>query len=458
MPQARDGKLCRIRLEQGHITAAQLQLLADLASAYGKGIIELTSRANIQLRGIKSESAARLISALEEGGLAPITPAGDGVRNVMVNPTAGFDPQGNDQILPLARQLSTILQTTPRYQTLSPKFSIFLDGGEACALIHHISDIWLSLCDGGKNFAFGLASRPPLEADTPLALERFTKSVTRFSDKKRGKNKEFERSTQPNEGKTALGKVPVNKAQDLILSLIDLLLEIRQHHPHIGRMKHLLSTSNIAVLLQQSLPFIEEANNFRRAPQKPHAHLGIHSTDKKSRFYLGFKPPLGRLNPTQAKFIADKMAGEALRLTPWQSFILPDLAPETTQKQVRIFSDAGFITRPTQALAHIVCCAGNPGCGAAKSDVLGDAMRLAQKLEGKDFAPIHLTGCAKSCAASEAKATTLVAREDGIYDLFTADKNAPSPFGRLVATALTINQAAIGLTQQGTELLPESHC
>jgi len=123
---------------------------------------------------------------------------------------------------------------------------------------------------------------------------------------------------------------------------------------------------------------------------------------------------------------------------------------------------AGFIIDAQEALAHIICCVGHPGCGAAKAQVRADALKLAQLMHNPSFPPIsssgvHLSGCAKSCAANEARAATLLAQDEGIYDLFVTDKNTTSPFGRLVLSSVTIAQAAEALTQQGNHFLPESH-
>jgi len=400
------------------MTTAQLRSLAKLAQTCGNGIIELTSRANVQLRGIMPDKGALVIKVLEQAGLAPKTPAGDGVRNVMVNPTAGFD--GDDRIITLARDLSYALQTNPRSQTLSPKFSIFLDGGEACALINHINDIWLSLCDQGKNFAFGLASRPPLQGD------------------------DCQRPP------SVWGKIPFFAAKGLVFALIDILLAMREQQPAIERMKHLLKAQGQAHLmasLRQKLPLIEQAEDFYRLPLVPHAHLGIHSINQTPCFYLGFKPPLGRLSPGTANFIADTIESANLdgnlRLTPWQSLIITGNGSLSRLEEMqRLFSKTGFITDAEQALAHIVCCVGAPGCRSARSPVRDEAQTLAAQLQGRSLPPLHITGCAKSCAANEAMAITLVATAPHIYDVFIVDPAAPTSFGHLLAGSVTIKQAA----------------
>jgi len=415
--QAGDGGLCRIRLEQGCITPAQLRLLASLSRLHGNGVIELTSRANVQLRGITPDRITDLVSALELSGLAPKVRQGDGVRNVMVNPTAGFDPQGDDRMMALAREISCHLQTNLRAQTLSPKFSIFLDGGEDCALIHHIHDIWLSLCDEGKNFAFGIASRPPLANEPSLPLP------------------------------PTLAKVPFWGAKHLIFTLIDLLLDWRDHQAEIERMKHVVARhdgASILALLKQKLPFIVTGEAFYRLPPKAYAYLGIHPTKNSQRFYLGVKPPLGRLTPDQADFVADAACSNkdsCLRLTPWQSLILFNGRRDWCEEQEHLFRQAGFVTHKSQALARISCCVGAPSCLSAKAHVRADALKLAEQLEGEVFHPIHLTGCTKSCAASEARATTLVAVAEGRYDLFRAETDASSPaFGRCLSRHISLEQ------------------
>jgi len=416
IPQMGDGGLCRVRLEQGRLTPTQLHQLACFAQTYGNGTIELTSRANIQLRGIAPDRAQSLVLALEKAGLAPKMPAGDGVRNIMVNPTAGFDKQGDDRIIILAQELSECLQTNPRYQTLSPKFSIFLDGGESCAFINHIHDIWLSLYEGGRSFAFGLASRPPLvdEIGKPIPV--------------------------------ILGKVPFWGAKRLIFTFIELLLASRDKNEKIERMKHWLAYQDPAMIfgaLEQKLPFVKREKDFRRPRPKLDAHLGCHRAKQDGHFYLGIQSPLGVLTPEMAHFIADSAAFvEHLCLTPWQGIIFPNIPLAQAENLKILLKKVGFITDGNQALARIVCCAGAPGCRSAKSDVRMDALKLAERLEDKNFPFLHLTGCVKSCASNEARAITFVATAPGLYDIFMADGATAESFGRLLARSVTIKQAA----------------
>jgi len=209
-------------------------------------------------------------------------------------------------------------------------------------------------------------------------------------------------------------------------------------------MKH-VSAQEISNQIFKTLPFVEAATHFRRPASKPHIHLGLHPGAQENLFYLGFKPPFGILSPDRAEFIADQAVSSShlhLRLTPWQSLILWAGSRPHMEKIALACKNADFITDATQAAAHIVCCIGAPGCAATKTPIRRDAQKLAKALQGKKIAPIHISGCAKSCIANEAVATTLVAQSNNLYDLFTADSNAPSAFGRLLACSVNIEQAA----------------
>jgi precorrin-3B synthase len=81
--EAADGGLVRIRVPGGLLTAAQVRSLASASAELGDGNLDLTSRGNVQLRGLRDRSA--LLDVLLDADLLP-SPAHDVARNVVASP------------------------------------------------------------------------------------------------------------------------------------------------------------------------------------------------------------------------------------------------------------------------------------------------------------------------------------------------------------------------------------
>ena len=115
MAKALDGGICRLKLTFGDLSAVQARCVADAAQRCGNGTIEITNRANLQIRGVRPDMEELLVAALLEAGLGPLNDRGDDVRNVMISPFVGFDRTLPD-VRPLALRVLTIVQTNLLYQ------------------------------------------------------------------------------------------------------------------------------------------------------------------------------------------------------------------------------------------------------------------------------------------------------------------------------------------------------
>lgn len=81
-----DGLVLRIRPFLGEITAAQALALADLGARHGSGVIEATSRGNLQLRGVRPEAFEALLAGLGAAGLLDADEEAEARRNVTLTP------------------------------------------------------------------------------------------------------------------------------------------------------------------------------------------------------------------------------------------------------------------------------------------------------------------------------------------------------------------------------------
>jgi precorrin-3B synthase len=133
-----DGWLVRVRPRAAAITAVVARAVADAAMRYGNGRIEITNRANLQIRGLRPETIAPFAAAMEAVGAADDGPA------VLVSPLAGADPTVAAETLAIAERLAR----DGRDMALPAKFGFLVDGGGALPLTGMALDITLRAVDG----------------------------------------------------------------------------------------------------------------------------------------------------------------------------------------------------------------------------------------------------------------------------------------------------------------------
>lgn len=130
---AADGGLARIRLSGGRLTAGQLEALGRAAEQLGNGAVELTSRANVQLRGLAPGRERALAQLLADHGLFP-SPAHDRVRNLLANPLAGRHPAALADPDPVVAALDREICRRPSLARLSGRFLFAVEDGSGVAI------------------------------------------------------------------------------------------------------------------------------------------------------------------------------------------------------------------------------------------------------------------------------------------------------------------------------------
>ena len=405
--QAKDGGICRIKLAGGALTADQADAVASAAERFAAGEIEATNRGNLQIRGIGNEQAG-LIELLLAAGLGPRDAAGDDVRNLMLSPVAGVDPQMLFDTRPLAAQLLQALETTARFHQLSAKFAVQLDGGEALAMLEHPHDLWLSALqlDGALWLAFGLAGCPA--QDSPL------------------------------------GAVPLAQGHALVLAVLHRFLDLAT--PEQARMRQLLvehSPDDFVAGLGLSIRRDPAVLQWRRPATAGSRYLGIYPQHQADLSAVGGAAPLGRLTPSMlrgAAQLARERGDGSLRMTPWQSLLLPNIPHRHVDAVQTGLAQLGLLCSADEQLARLVACTGSAGCAKAQAETKGDARLLATLLTNGAPASVHLSGCPRSCAMAHVAPATLLAQGPGHYDLYLRDAAQPG-FGSLRARNLTLKEA-----------------
>jgi len=311
-----DGLLVRIRPFLGQLSAAQAAGLAVLAARHGNGLIDLTSRANLQLRGVTEAGLPELLLGLDALGLMDPDDGSEGRRNIVLNPLRG--PPDTDPQTRIAEALAEGLYD-PCFIRLPSKFGFVVDAGPRRQLAATSGDVRIeaagdTLILRADGCAVGRSVAGPAQA-AALALE-----MARWF--------------------LASGAVGADGR---------------------GRMaRHLASGAVMPAALAGDLP---------PNPALPPPAPGL--TPQGILVAAAF----GQLGPAVLRSLAATGA-PVLRITPWRMLLLPGFA----ELPVVIRAADGLITTPSDPLLSVAACTGAPGCPQASVETRILARQLAPAL------------------------------------------------------------------------------
>ena len=157
--------MMRLKVPNGIINSDQLRFYADSVEKYGEnqGVVDITTRANIQLRGVKIEDAPDIIEGLHARNQTSFQSALDSVRNMVGNPLAGIDEAEMVDTRELCNALNDLVSLDPETNTrgnpqwgnLPRKFNVAISGSRDDFAHTHINDIGLQPCPHAETGEMG---------------------------------------------------------------------------------------------------------------------------------------------------------------------------------------------------------------------------------------------------------------------------------------------------------------
>lgn len=363
--QSGDGLIVRLRPFCGAFKLKQAHGLADLARRLGNGHIDLTRRANLQLRGLLDEHMPEL--QVELGKLDLIDPDAEteNTRNLMVAPLAGLDPVEKLDVRPIARAIAEGLAVDQRLRALPAKFGLLVDGGGTVSIAAERADIALLAIEGGV--ALGL--------DTPA-------------------------------GTQWLGATSPDAAAATALVAARAFLDAAGPATRL-RMRG-LPVDRVAAVLG---PMLRPCRVVRPATGRTLGAFGA---------AVGVAAPFGRLEAEQLRrlsSLAEEAGATELRLSPWRTVYFGARDAAAARQAVEAARLVGLILDVDDPLLRIEACPGAPDCQSSSVDARGDARRLAALASANGYdGSIHVSGCAKGCARSAPSKLVLVGQA-GRYHL-----------------------------------------
>ncbi len=377
--------MMRLRIANGILTSTQMNTLAEIVQRYGEdGNADITTRQNLQLRGIRIEDVPDIFQRLKSVGMTSVQSGMDNVRNITGSPMAGIDPDElidtREWVQKTQDMITNRGEGNYEFTNLPRKFNIAIEGGRDNSVHAEINDIAFvpAYKEGELGFNVvvgGFFSARRCEAAIPLNVWLL-----------------------PNED---------------VVSLSRAILEVyREHGLRENRQKSRLmwlieelglETFRSMVEKRMGKPLTtaaaEDAIDWEKRD-----HIGVFKQKQAGLNYVGLYVPIGRLY-AQDMFDLARLAevygkGE-IRLTVEQNLIIPHISDENLDTFLAEPLLEKFTLNPAPLERSLVSCTGSQFCNFAlvetKNRALAMTRQLDEELEIPEKVRIHWTGCPNSC-------------------------------------------------------------
>jgi len=353
--EAADGLMARVRLPGGLIDARGLAAVAAVAR-HGNGLVELTSRASLQIRGLGAGAGERAAELLRAGGLLPSAPH-DRVRNVLASPLAGRHPRSRCATDVVVAALDRALCGDPGLAALPGRFLFAVDDGTGMA---HPGRADVAIVAGGP-FRLWLAG-----ARTSLTA-------------------------------------PAADAPALALDAARAFLRLGG-----GAIGRLASVEDGPASVARSLG----GELAPAGPARPASRLAIGVFCQADNLAaVTVLPRLGRLERDAVVELASRVA-EA-RLSTARTLTIVDVEPSDVRALVADLAALGLVTCAESGWHGLSACSGLGACARARVDVRAAAAERAAA-RGADAPAEHWSACERGCGRPADVAVAVVATADGV--------------------------------------------
>ncbi|MDZ4878910.1 MAG: Sulfite reductase [ferredoxin] [Chroococcidiopsis cubana SAG 39.79] len=383
--------MMRMRIPNGILTSTQMRVLADIVQRYCQGAgfqdqgnADITTRQNLQLRGIRIEDIANIINLLAQAGLTCVQSGMDNVRNITGSPVAGIDANELIDTRGLCRILQDAITNNGEgnleLSDLPRKFNIAVAGGRDNSVHAEIND--LGLLPAYKNGTLG-----------------FNIIVGGYF--------------APNQYVSAIPLDAWIPPEDVVALTLAMMMVYRENGPRENRQKcrmmHLINQWGIekfrAEVEQRFGKPLATAAEKDEIDWEKRDHIGVYPQKQTGLNYVGLHVPVGRLYANEMfelARMAEVYGNGEIRLTVEQNLIIPHI-PDTRLSaflaepllKERFTIEPGILNR------GLVSCTGNEFCGFAIIETKNRALAIVKELEQELILTqpvrIHWTGCPNSC-------------------------------------------------------------
>ena len=401
-----DGLLARVRAPTGRLSLDQAAAVADAALRCGNGVLGLSARANLHLRGLSERTLPDLHAGLQGVKLIDADPEVERLRNIIASPLDDVDPEASFDLGPSVAALEARLKGDKGLRRLPPKFSFVVDAKGRLPLGDVDADIRFDAAGDGI-FAVTLAGEDGFAAEC---------------------------------ASSETGDV----AARLSLAFLALTGD-GEGAPR--RMRALVEREGAEVIFANAALRPKPCKRPQRSPALREV-LGAHAYG--AEFVVGAAAAFGEIEAAHFETLIERarsVGASGLRLTPWRAFLIVGVDRRGAELLVDAVAELGLIVDAGDPRLRVAACPGAPACAHGLRPVRDDATRWAQTLPESNGVVLHVSGCAKGCARPTTTAMTVTATTRG-YDLILGGRAGDPPARR----GLTRAEVAQLLAREGASL------
>ena len=332
--QADDGAIIRVRTPGGRISAEQLQVISRLAGQFGNPDVRITSRGNLEVRGLPSVIPDELVTALDAAGLLP-SASHERSRNIFAAP--------GEQLDDLVADLDAAIVTTPELAALPGRFGFAIADASGVGL------------DAPWDIAFVADDVPACETVTVSGTPSAPTGVLVVG--------------------TVAVRIPRHEAARAMVELAKAFLVERSDERQ-WNIKDLPPTSSVFGLARA---FGERTRTPKSVPWPlPPVSVGA---------------PLGLLMPVAVTALAT--CAESFVVLPNRTLVPRTTSGEVNTHPMYV---AGLVVSQKSSYNRISACIGAPGCRRTESPTVHLAHDLAVFMQDRPTLPrVHICGCDRQC-------------------------------------------------------------
>ncbi|AXX88096.1 ferredoxin-nitrite reductase [Malaciobacter marinus] len=375
----------RVKLVDASMNLEQLKVMAKIGKKYAQGLVDFTTRENVQFHYIQIKDLPEIFNMLESVGLTSRMASGDGPRPIVTCPVSGLDNNEIIDVTKIVKEIDTYFDTNEdQFCNFPRKYKLSVSGCACHCCGHEIQDIAFTAFEEKDEILFDLTIGGGLSKSKQIAYR-----ANRY--------------------------VKEEQIKDVSIAVAEIFRDNgNRHNRNKARIRHLINDWGVEKFVDE----IENKIGYKLqvgleepeiTPIEKRNHFGINKSKVEGESFIGFATIAGRVPGDDfEKFatILEKYDAKGIRLTTRQNFIVYGVKDEVAKQLADEFDALGYPYEPNTFRGIIQSCTGREFCKFGITETKNYTNSLIKYLEDKcadfdEYIKISVSGCGNACSHSQ---------------------------------------------------------